>query len=203
MSWQDKLRKVEPYVAGEQPKINNMIKLNTNENPYGPCKQIKDILKEIVLASDKNVKKRKFATGLSSVMAVIMLIYTILCFMNSRIGYGIIGLLFSVFFIWIIINGANTFQKKVINIVHSKMDNKLTSGKREYCFDTDGVAVSSDIGNGTNHWNAFKCWGIFRNYIYIRTIKNEMVLVNQNDLSENDVKELKSLLSQNLKEETL
>ena len=46
-------------------------------------------------------------------------------------------------------------------------------------------------------------WGIFRNYIYIRTIKNEMVLVNQNDLSENDVKELKSLLSQNLKEETL
>ena len=162
-----------------------------------------DILKEIVLASDKNVKKRKFATGLSSVMAVIMLIYTILCFMNSRIGYGIIGLLFSVFFIWIIINGANTFQKKVINIVHSKMDNKLTSGKREYCFDTDGVAVSSDIGNGTNHGNAFKCWGIFRNYIYIRTIKNEMVLVNQNDLSENDVKELKSLLSQNLKEETL
>ena len=64
--------------------------------------QEQDILKEIVLASDKNVKKRKFATGLSSVMAVIMLIYTILCFMNSRIGYGIIGLLFSVFFIWII-----------------------------------------------------------------------------------------------------
>ena len=119
--------------------------------------QEQDILKEIVLASDKNVKKRKFATGLSSVMAVIMLIYTILCFMNSRIGYGIIGLLFSVFFIWIIINGANTFQKKVIDIVHSKMDNKLTSGKREYCFDTDGITVSSDIGNGTNHWNAFKC----------------------------------------------
>ena len=47
MSWQDKLRQVEPYVAGEQPKINNMMKLNTNENPYGPCKQIKDILKEI------------------------------------------------------------------------------------------------------------------------------------------------------------
>ena len=45
--------------------------------------------------------------------------------------------------------------------------------------------------------------GDFQKYIYIRTIKNEMVLVNQNDLSENDVKELKSLLSQNLKEETL
>lgn len=47
MSWQDKLRQVEPYVAGEQPKINNMIKLNTNENPYGPSNQVKEVLKEI------------------------------------------------------------------------------------------------------------------------------------------------------------
>ncbi|MEG0275912.1 MAG: histidinol-phosphate transaminase [Coprobacillus sp.] len=36
MSWQDKLRSVEPYQAGEQPKIPNLIKLNTNENPYHP-----------------------------------------------------------------------------------------------------------------------------------------------------------------------
>ena len=41
MSWQDKLRKVEPYQAGEQPKINNLIKLNTNENPYDPGLKVK------------------------------------------------------------------------------------------------------------------------------------------------------------------
>lgn len=40
MSWQDKLRKVEPYQAGEQPKINRLIKLNTNENPYGPGEKV-------------------------------------------------------------------------------------------------------------------------------------------------------------------
>ena len=165
--------------------------------------QEQDVLKEIVLASDENVKKRKFATNLSFVMTIIMLIYTILCFINGDFAFGIIGLLFSVFFIWIIINGSNTFQKKAINIVYSKMDHKLTSGKREYCFDTDGITVSSDMGNGTNHWNAFKCWGIFKNYIYIKTINNEIILVNQNDLPENDVKELKSFLCQNLKEETL
>ena len=45
MSWKDKLRQVEPYVAGEQPKISNMIKLNTNENPYGPSNQVKEVLK--------------------------------------------------------------------------------------------------------------------------------------------------------------
>ena len=44
MSWQDKLREVELYVAGEQPKIVNMIKLNTNENPYGPSPKIKEVL---------------------------------------------------------------------------------------------------------------------------------------------------------------
>ena len=42
------------------------------------------------------------------------------------------------------------------------MDNNLTSGRREYCFDTNGITVSSDIGNGTNNWNAFKCWGILK-----------------------------------------
>ena len=47
MSWQDKLRKVEPYVAGEQPKIVNMIKLNTNENPYGPSPKVKDVLNSL------------------------------------------------------------------------------------------------------------------------------------------------------------
>ena len=47
MSWQDKLRQVEPYVAGEQPKIVNMIKLNTNENPYGPTDKIKDVLQNL------------------------------------------------------------------------------------------------------------------------------------------------------------
>ena len=46
MKWEENVRKVVPYVAGEQPNRPNMIKLNTNENPYGPCKQIKDILKE-------------------------------------------------------------------------------------------------------------------------------------------------------------
>lgn len=34
--WKKNLRRVTPYTPGEQPRTDNVIKLNTNENPYPP-----------------------------------------------------------------------------------------------------------------------------------------------------------------------
>lgn len=45
-SWENNVRKVVPYVPGEQPKRENMIKLNTNENPYPPSPAVEKALKE-------------------------------------------------------------------------------------------------------------------------------------------------------------
>lgn len=44
--WSEIVHELEPYVPGEQPKIVNLIKLNTNENPYGPSPMVLKVIEQ-------------------------------------------------------------------------------------------------------------------------------------------------------------
>lgn len=64
--WSDIVHTLTPYVPGEQPKLKNLIKLNTNENPYPPSPKVLDALKAeaaetLRLYPDPNSDKLKAA----------------------------------------------------------------------------------------------------------------------------------------------
>lgn len=51
--WSPIVSTLKPYVAGEQPRIANLVKLNTNENPYGPSPKALEAIKN---ASDNGLR---------------------------------------------------------------------------------------------------------------------------------------------------
>ena len=46
-NWEKNVRKVVPYVPGEQPHEADMIKLNTNENPYPPSPKAAEAIRRV------------------------------------------------------------------------------------------------------------------------------------------------------------
>ncbi|ENR4571721.1 histidinol-phosphate transaminase [Acinetobacter baumannii] len=46
--WSPEVRELVPYVPGEQPKIQNLLKLNTNENPYPPSPKVVEAVQAVL-----------------------------------------------------------------------------------------------------------------------------------------------------------
>lgn len=64
--WSPIVHGLDPYVPGEQPNVANLIKLNTNENPYGPSPKVLEAIRlgvsdQLRLYPDPNATKLKQA----------------------------------------------------------------------------------------------------------------------------------------------
>jgi histidinol-phosphate aminotransferase len=66
--WSDVVKGLTPYVPGEQPRLANLVKLNTNENPYGPSPRALEAIRQatgesLKLYPDPNAEQLKLAIG--------------------------------------------------------------------------------------------------------------------------------------------
>ncbi|MDR2079344.1 MAG: histidinol-phosphate transaminase [Treponema sp.] len=50
--WNDRVKKLDPYAPGEHPRNKNVIKLNTNENPYPPSPAVAEAIQRVLCAGD-------------------------------------------------------------------------------------------------------------------------------------------------------
>lgn len=114
-SWENNIRKVVPYVPGEQPKQADIIKLNTNENPYPPAPGVRKVMEEMdldilrlypdsnaaplvkVLAKHHNIKEEQIFVGVGSDDVLAMCFLT---FFNSGVPILFPDISYSFYDVW-------------------------------------------------------------------------------------------------------
>ncbi len=123
--WSPEVRELEPYVPGEQPKIQNLLKLNTNENPYPPSPKVVEAVQAVLensadvlrLYPDPDASALKQAIAKQQNVAV----------ENVFVGNGsdeVLAHIFKAFFVQAILFIANFLGSKP-KFYHSMMTLKL------------------------------------------------------------------------------
>ena len=149
-AWEKNIRKVEPYVPGEQPKGKDIIKLNTNENPYPPAPGVRELLEKMEvdnfrlypdpdasvlideLASYYNVNNDQVFVGVGSddVLAV-----AFMTFFNSNKPILFPDITYSFYPVW-----ANLFG---IPFERPKLDENFRIKSEDYYVDNGGVIIAN------------------------------------------------------------
>ncbi|MCR5618956.1 MAG: histidinol-phosphate transaminase [Lachnospiraceae bacterium] len=149
MNWESNVRKVVPYVPGEQP-TGKVIKLNTNENPYPPAPGVEALLKGYdisllrkypdpacsslvnVLAEKYNVKPSQVFVGVGSDDVLAMAFLT---FFNSDKKILFPDITYSFYDVW-----ADLFK---IPYEQIPLDDKFRIIPEDYARENGGVVIAN------------------------------------------------------------
>ncbi len=148
--WEKNIRSVEPYVPGEQPNFSDMIKLNTNENPYPPAPKVKQLLQEFsydilrrypdpaaselvcALAKYYKVKPSQIFVGVGSDDVLAMAFLT---FFHSKIPIFFPDLTYSFYEVW-----AQLFE---IPYQKKKLDSEFQIVMQDYFSPNGGIVLAN------------------------------------------------------------
>ena len=97
------------------------------------------------------------------------------------IGFAVLGLSIEKF--------QRAFMKAAINKEEQHMN-----GKREYLFSKEGVEITTELGTTHNHWSAFVRRGEIENYIYLLRKDRKVILVDQDELSDDDLIKFQNMI---------
>lgn len=145
-SWKKNIRKVVPYTPGEQPNQPDMIKLNTNENPYPPSPRVEQVLRNMktetmrlypdptagelvrAIAQRYGLKEEQVFVGVGSDDVLAM---SFLTFFNSQKPILFPDITYSFYDVW-----ANLFQ---IPYERPALDDGFCIRKEDYFRENGGV----------------------------------------------------------------
>lgn len=150
MKWEENVRKVVPYVPGEQPKEKKVIKLNTNECPYAPSPLVREALKhfpyeelrlypdtqatELVkeLADTYQIKQENIFAGVGSDDVLAMAFMT---FFNSKKPILFPDITYSFYDVW-----AQLYR---IPYEMCQLDEQLRIRKEDYLKPNGGIIIAN------------------------------------------------------------
>lgn len=148
--WEKNIRRVEPYVPGEQPQEANIIKINTNENPYPPVPGVEDLLNKGMveklrlypdptisslvkaLAKYQDLKENQIFVGVGSddVLAI-----AYLTFFNSNKPIFFPDITYSFYDVW-----ANLYR---IPFEQLELDDNFRIVKEDYSRENGGIIIAN------------------------------------------------------------
>lgn len=159
--------------------------------------EIMDMSLDVSLEMKECVRRRKNSAIALGVIGFLEIVWGVSSILRRVSVSNIFMILLGIVVIVIMLNLKN-IQRSSLRRMQKHMDPSLFSGIREYCFSEEGVHLKSQMGESMINWNAFRKFGTMGKYLYIVRTDDGIVVVDQNNLSKEELQEVQQLLEKHV-----